>query len=82
MVDIWNESPWRYILGVGKEQQIESKNDGGWWNWSEWVTRLESAREKKQTSCFVLMSAHVDILEMIGDGDSKKNVSTKVNFIL
>ena len=77
-MDTRNESPWRYFLGVGKEQCKQRGEAGSWWKWNEWEEKLESLGEKTPSPCYMLMGVHVDILEMMGDVESKKKVCQKV----
>lgn len=74
-VDTRNESPWRYFLGVGKEQCKQRGEAGSWWKWNEWEEKLESLGEKDPSPCYMLMGVHVDILEMMGDVESKKKAA-------
>lgn len=78
-LDPHNESPWRYLIGVVKEQE---KLDGGGtipglvdFCQKEIVgmrTRQEESQEAtaKPVVCPNLLAAHADILEMMGTGES------------
>jgi len=80
VLDVWNESPWRYFLGVGKEQCLKTSNKGSW-EWGEWEQKLELLAEEEEKPCHILMGVQVDILEIMGDNDSRTKVSPKVKFL-
>ena len=73
-VDVWNESPWNYLLGIGKEQCNNKQTTGNTWDWTEWEEKVVRLGEIQENPCYVLMSSHVNILELIGDNASKMKV--------
>jgi hypothetical protein len=71
-LDPYNESPWRYLIGVIKEQRSLA---------SEYETKASQLRTAisdaghNPDGCYNLTSARIDLLEMQGDEDSLKLVS-------
>jgi hypothetical protein len=71
-LDPYNESPWRYLIGLIKEDrslafEYESK-----------ATQLRTILKnggRDPDECYNLTSARIDLLEMQGDADSLKLVS-------
>lgn len=72
-LDPYNESPWRYLIGVIKEQRSLA---------SEYETKASQLRTaisdagRNPDGCYNLTSARIDLLEMQGDADSLKLVSS------
>jgi len=81
-LDPYNESPWRYLIGVLKEQ-IKSSTDATSKNalLDEYDQKIcEEAREviqkagKDPDACSSLVSARIDVLEFKGDAASVEKV--------
>ena len=76
-LDPYNESPWRYLIGILKEQCQALKDDA---TRASLLDRFESkasqqrenieAAGKNPDGCFNLTSALIDILELKGDTES------------
>lgn len=80
-LDPHNESSWQYLIGILREQLRQGDPLSTKKLLEEYEARIEKLRvvveEATQNSdtCVNLMSARVDLLEMIGDKDSLEKVS-------
>eukprot|EP00549_Striatella_unipunctata_P025319 CAMPEP_0118684614 /NCGR_PEP_ID=MMETSP0800-20121206/6755_1 /TAXON_ID=210618 ORGANISM="Striatella unipunctata, Strain CCMP2910" /NCGR_SAMPLE_ID=MMETSP0800 /ASSEMBLY_ACC=CAM_ASM_000638 /LENGTH=158 /DNA_ID=CAMNT_0006581367 /DNA_START=390 /DNA_END=866 /DNA_ORIENTATION=+ len=76
--DPYNESPWRYLLGVLREQgRVVNNREGALellTNAKEKLGIVEAALDDSEDydaeSCYCMASAHIDLLEMTGDSES------------
>ena len=77
-LDPFNESPWRYLIGLLKEVQEDNRNE----IYAEYEEKAYSLRailsdaHRDPDTCTNLTSARIDLLEMIGNEDSLKKVSS------
>jgi protein farnesyltransferase/geranylgeranyltransferase type-1 subunit alpha len=75
-LDPFNESPWRYLIGLLKE--LPNNAD----LYAEYEAKAYSLRailsdaHRAPETCTNLTSARIDLLEMIGDDESLEKVST------
>lgn len=73
-LDPYNESPWRYLIGILKEQCKVVQNKTALLD--EYETKASGLREelekkrKEPDGCSSLTSARIDILEFKGDSSS------------
>jgi protein farnesyltransferase/geranylgeranyltransferase type-1 subunit alpha len=79
-LDPFNESPWRYLIGLLKE--LPNNNSD---LYAEYEAKAYSLRailsdaHRDPETCSNLTSARIDLLEMIGDDESLEKVSTVTN---
>lgn len=86
-LDPYNESPWRYLIGILREQQRRiqhepGSDDGSRTTLREWIVEFEvratalrsvlTEAHRDPDTCVNLTSARVDLLEMMGTIDSLK----------
>eukprot|EP00586_Coscinodiscus_wailesii_P008772 CAMPEP_0172524178 /NCGR_PEP_ID=MMETSP1066-20121228/294051_1 /TAXON_ID=671091 /ORGANISM="Coscinodiscus wailesii, Strain CCMP2513" /LENGTH=222 /DNA_ID=CAMNT_0013307293 /DNA_START=556 /DNA_END=1224 /DNA_ORIENTATION=- len=76
-VDPHNESPWRYLIGLFKEQNIMLKKAEGETRLiDEYLAKMEGVKLKlaekdnNPDGCYNLTSAYIDLLQMKGDCNS------------
>lgn len=78
-IDPFNESPWRYLLGILREKrQQEGNNKEGTTTMREELqshqervaSMTEKLHELGEDCCCPMVAAHIDILEMMGNADS------------
>jgi protein farnesyltransferase/geranylgeranyltransferase type-1 subunit alpha len=77
-LDPYNESPWRYLIGVLKEQWKIQPDPELMRDYEEKASRLRkvlSDAHKDPDTCVNLTSARIDLYEMKGDKESLKAVS-------
>jgi protein farnesyltransferase/geranylgeranyltransferase type-1 subunit alpha len=73
-LDPYNESPWRYLIGILREQQQQQDSYQGLL--VEYEVRANALRSvltkahRDPDTCVNMTSARVDLLEMIGTNDS------------
>jgi len=81
-LDPYNESPWRYLIGILREQQrrVQEQNDNDTFTsvLVEYEARANALRNvlteahRDPDTCVNMTSARIDLLEMIGTKDSLK----------
>eukprot|EP00531_Pseudo-nitzschia_arenysensis_P018731 CAMPEP_0116129334 /NCGR_PEP_ID=MMETSP0329-20121206/7871_1 /TAXON_ID=697910 /ORGANISM="Pseudo-nitzschia arenysensis, Strain B593" /LENGTH=336 /DNA_ID=CAMNT_0003623599 /DNA_START=264 /DNA_END=1274 /DNA_ORIENTATION=- len=80
--DPYNESPWRYLIGIMKEQQRANTNDAFHDLVVEYEAKAKALESKLANAnrdpdtCVDMTSARVDLLEMIGTKDSLNTAIT------
>ena len=76
-LDPYNESPWRYLIGILREQQQQSRQASEEML-VEYETRAKSLESvlidarRNPDACVNMTSARIDLLEMIGTKESLK----------
>jgi hypothetical protein len=75
-LDPFNESPWRYLIGLLKEHKTNLELIAAYEaKASSLRTTVLSNAKRDPDTCANLTSARVDMLEMMGDVDSLDKVS-------
>ena len=84
-LDPYNESPWRYLIGVLKEQcKVAEDKNGLLEEYEEKASGLQEVLEKEgkdPEGCASLTSARIDMLEFKGDSSSLEKVSFYVGIL-
>jgi hypothetical protein len=71
-LDPYNESPWRYLIGLIKEDRSLA---GEYESKASQLRIILTTAGRDPDECCNLTSARIDLLEMQGDADSLKLVS-------
>jgi protein farnesyltransferase/geranylgeranyltransferase type-1 subunit alpha len=83
--DPFNESPWRYLIGILREQwttgKIIATTLAEYEAKSFHVGTVLVEADHDPEACFNLTSTRIDLLEMIGSGDSLAKVRTKTEIV-
>lgn len=85
-LDPYNESPWRYLIGILREQQRSVQEQNNHVNFAgvimEYLVKTDALRtvlteaHRDPDTCVNMISARIDLLEMIGTNDSLKTAIT------
>lgn len=87
-LDPYNESPWRYLIGILKEQQNQNEKSNNEKNMTlitnlitqcelrtrEIATTLQEKHQRDPNTCSHLLAARIDMLEMMDNDESIKQV--------
>ncbi len=74
-LDPYNESPWRYLIGILREQQQLQSQEAMLVEYETRAKSLESVlvdAKRNPDACVNMTSARIDLLEMIGTEESLK----------
>ena len=82
-LDPFNESPWRYLIGLMKELPAHSVDVYAEYEVKAYSLRaILSEAHRDPDTCTNLTSAQIDLLEMIGDKESLEKVSIPLSLLL